>query len=265
MILDDGGDATMLIHLGARAEAGDTAFLDKPGNEEEEILFAAHQEAAQGQAGLVQEERRHYQGRQRRDHDGRASPLRDGQEGPAPVAGDQRQRLGDKVEVRQSLRLQGVAGRRHPPRHRRDDGRQGRDGRGLRRRRQGFGGIAAQRRLPRDGLGNRSDLRIAGGDGRLRSRDDGRSRAARRHFRDRDRQPRRHHRRPHACDERSRHRLQHRSLRFGNSGRRPEELQVAQHQAAGRRDRISRRQAHHPSLRRPPGEPRQRDGSSRAS
>jgi len=41
MILDDGGDATMLIHLGIRAENGDTAFLDKPGNEEEEILFAA--------------------------------------------------------------------------------------------------------------------------------------------------------------------------------------------------------------------------------
>ncbi|MEX2126753.1 MAG: adenosylhomocysteinase [Xanthobacteraceae bacterium] len=40
MILDDGGDATMLIHLGLRAEKGDTAFLAKPGNEEEEILFA---------------------------------------------------------------------------------------------------------------------------------------------------------------------------------------------------------------------------------
>ncbi|HEY8382250.1 MAG TPA: adenosylhomocysteinase [Microvirga sp.] len=39
MILDDGGDATMLVHLGLRAENGDTAFLDKPGAEEEEILF----------------------------------------------------------------------------------------------------------------------------------------------------------------------------------------------------------------------------------
>jgi adenosylhomocysteinase len=41
MILDDGGDATLLIHLGVRAEQGDTAFLDKPTNEEEEILYAA--------------------------------------------------------------------------------------------------------------------------------------------------------------------------------------------------------------------------------
>jgi adenosylhomocysteinase len=40
MILDDGGDATMLVHLGLRAEQGDVAFLDKPGSEEEEIFFA---------------------------------------------------------------------------------------------------------------------------------------------------------------------------------------------------------------------------------
>src|SRR5512135_3724502 len=41
MILDDGGDATLLVHLGLRAEKGDTAFLERPGNEEEEVLFAA--------------------------------------------------------------------------------------------------------------------------------------------------------------------------------------------------------------------------------
>jgi adenosylhomocysteinase len=40
MILDDGGDATLFVHLGVRAEGGDTAFLDKPGAEEEEVLFA---------------------------------------------------------------------------------------------------------------------------------------------------------------------------------------------------------------------------------
>jgi adenosylhomocysteinase len=41
MILDDGGDATLLIHLGVRAEKGDTKFLDSPDNEEEEVLFAS--------------------------------------------------------------------------------------------------------------------------------------------------------------------------------------------------------------------------------
>jgi adenosylhomocysteinase len=40
MILDDGGDATLFVHLGVRAEGGDTAFLDKAGSEEEEVLFA---------------------------------------------------------------------------------------------------------------------------------------------------------------------------------------------------------------------------------
>src|SRR5215813_11254229 len=41
MILDDGGDATLLIHLGLRAENGDTKFLDTASNEEEEVLYAA--------------------------------------------------------------------------------------------------------------------------------------------------------------------------------------------------------------------------------
>ena len=41
MILDDGGDATLLIHLGARVEKGETALIAKPTNEEEEVLFAA--------------------------------------------------------------------------------------------------------------------------------------------------------------------------------------------------------------------------------
>ncbi|HUO91700.1 MAG TPA: adenosylhomocysteinase [Rhizomicrobium sp.] len=40
MILDDGGDATMLVHHGLRAEKGDTAFLDKAENEEEEVFYA---------------------------------------------------------------------------------------------------------------------------------------------------------------------------------------------------------------------------------
>jgi len=40
MILDDGGDATLLVHLGARAEQ-DPSLLDDPQNEEEEALYAA--------------------------------------------------------------------------------------------------------------------------------------------------------------------------------------------------------------------------------
>ena len=40
MILDDGGDATLLLHLGARAE-NDASLLSKPGSEEETCLFAS--------------------------------------------------------------------------------------------------------------------------------------------------------------------------------------------------------------------------------
>ena len=75
MILDDGGDATLLIHLGLRAEQGDTevprqAFQRGRGNP-----VRRHQEAAQGEARLVQEERRCHQRRERGDHHRRASAL----------------------------------------------------------------------------------------------------------------------------------------------------------------------------------------------
>ena len=40
MILDDGGDATLLMHLGVRAES-DLSVIAKPASEEEEALYAA--------------------------------------------------------------------------------------------------------------------------------------------------------------------------------------------------------------------------------
>src|SRR5437762_9894635 len=40
MILDDGGDATLLVHLGAQAEQN-PSLVGHPTNEEEEVLFAA--------------------------------------------------------------------------------------------------------------------------------------------------------------------------------------------------------------------------------
>ncbi|OZI72375.1 adenosylhomocysteinase [Bordetella genomosp. 12] len=43
MILDDGGDATLLLHLGTKAES-DISVLDKPSSEEERVLFAAIKE-----------------------------------------------------------------------------------------------------------------------------------------------------------------------------------------------------------------------------
>ena len=42
MILDDGGDATLLLHLGTQAET-DPAVLRSPGSAEETVLFAVDQ------------------------------------------------------------------------------------------------------------------------------------------------------------------------------------------------------------------------------
>src|SRR5437764_11810380 len=50
MILDDGGDATLLLHLGMQAESN-PSVLAKPGNEEEEVLFAAIGERLKKQPG----------------------------------------------------------------------------------------------------------------------------------------------------------------------------------------------------------------------
>jgi len=50
MILDDGGDATLLLHLGMQAESS-ADVLAHPGNEEEEVLFAAIKKRLKDQPG----------------------------------------------------------------------------------------------------------------------------------------------------------------------------------------------------------------------
>ncbi|PLY16552.1 MAG: adenosylhomocysteinase [Sedimenticola sp.] len=50
MILDDGGDATLLISLGAKAEK-DLSLLDNPSSEEEEVLYAAIKQRIAQQPG----------------------------------------------------------------------------------------------------------------------------------------------------------------------------------------------------------------------
>ena len=52
MILDDGGDATLLIILGSRAET-DPSVIANPTNEEEHALFAAIRKASEHQSRLV--------------------------------------------------------------------------------------------------------------------------------------------------------------------------------------------------------------------
>ena len=77
-----------------------------------------------------------------------------------------------KSEVRQHLRLPPLAARWIDARFRRDAGRKSCRRSGLRRSRQGLRAGSAWSGLPRDRDRNRSDLRTAGRDGRLRSEDD---------------------------------------------------------------------------------------------
>ncbi len=104
MILDDGGDATLLVHLGARAEK-DPSLIAKPDQRGGRSPLQGDRQDQQGQARLVRQARRRRSGRHRGDDHGRAPPLPDGEGRQAPVAGHQRQRLGHQVEVRQPLRL----------------------------------------------------------------------------------------------------------------------------------------------------------------
>ncbi len=54
MILDDGGDATLLVHLGIRAE-NDISVLQNPMSEEEESLFASIKKRVESQLGWYSE------------------------------------------------------------------------------------------------------------------------------------------------------------------------------------------------------------------
>ncbi len=51
MILDDGGDATLLVHLGLKAES-DASVISNPTNEEEEVLYAAIAERLKKKPGF---------------------------------------------------------------------------------------------------------------------------------------------------------------------------------------------------------------------
>ena len=75
MILDDGGDATLFMLLGSKAET-DPQLIAKPKSEEEECLYAEIAQAPEGaaRAGSARIKAR-CSGRVGRDDDGRAPAL----------------------------------------------------------------------------------------------------------------------------------------------------------------------------------------------
>ena len=109
MILDDGGDATMYILTGARVEEGETELIENPDSEEAEYFFAQIRKRMKASPGWFVRAAPRDPRRLRGDDDRRPPALPADGEGPAAVPGDQRQRQRHQVEVRQQVRLQGVA------------------------------------------------------------------------------------------------------------------------------------------------------------
>ena len=197
MILDDGGDATLLLHLGHARREGPLRPRQPDQRGGDASSSPPSRSSSPREPGWYSTHRAGHQGRHRGDHHRRPPPLPDAQGRRADVPRHQRQRLGHQVQVRQPLRLPRVAGGRHQARHRRDDRRQDRRRRRLRRRGQGLGPGAARPPGPGVGHRDRPDLRAAGGDGRLPRRHHGLRRRQGRHLRDGHRQLPGHHPRPH--------------------------------------------------------------------
>ena len=175
MILDDGGDATLLVHKGVEFEkAGAVPSPTAEDNEEWTAILGVLSAPVRARQPPLAHDRRGHPGRHRGDHHRRASPLRDGRGRDPALPGHQRQRLGHQVQVRQPLRLPRVPGGRHQARHRRHDRRQDRRGLRLRRRGQGLRPVPARPGRHRLGDRDRPDLRPAGGDGGLPGGDHGR-------------------------------------------------------------------------------------------
>jgi len=149
LILDDGGDATMFALWGARVEAGEALFT--PSNEEEEIFVATLKRFLADRPGYLTKTVAAIKGVSEETTTGVHRLYELSKKGKLPFPAIN---VNDSVTKSKFDNLYGCS-------------RQGRLRRRLRRCRQGFGAVASQWRRARAGHRSRSDLRTAGGDGRL--------------------------------------------------------------------------------------------------
>ena len=179
-IVDDGGDATLLIHMGTEYEAaGVVPQPDENDSEEYRVILDLLRRSVAEQpgkytrmgAGIIGVTEETTTGVHRLYEFEQAGTLLF----PAINVNDSV----TKSQVRQQVRLPALAHRRHQPRHRRDDRRQARRRLRLRRRRQGLRRVTSRPGRPRRGHRDRPDLRAAGGDGRPRGRHRSRTSSAR--------------------------------------------------------------------------------------
>ena len=242
LILDDGGDLTLLVHLGVKAEK-DASFLDKdPGHEEGRVLYALVKRAIKERPGFFAQAAKNIKGVSEETTTGVHRLYQMAQKGellfPCINVNDSvtkskfdnlygcRHSLPDGIMRATDVMLSGkvvvIAG-------------YGDVGKGCAQAMKGPGRARAHHR-------DRPDLRAAGGDGGLRGHDHGQGRAARRHLRHHHRQRVRDHRRAHERDEAPRDRLQHRPLRFGDRDLQDQEAQVGGGEAPGARGDLAGRQ-----------------------
>ena len=122
MILDDGGDATLLVHKGVEYEkAGAVPDPATADNDEFRIILETLQRSLAEDAQRLTRAAANIKGVTEETTTGVHRLYQFAEQGTAAVPGDQRQRLGHQVQVRQPLRLPPQPDRRHQPRHRRDD------------------------------------------------------------------------------------------------------------------------------------------------
>ncbi len=98
MILDDGGDATLLLHLGTRAES-DRSLLKNPGSEEEIELFKSINATLDKDPKWYSKRLKEIRGVTEETTTGVLASVSDAQGRQAGVPGDQRQRLGHQEQV----------------------------------------------------------------------------------------------------------------------------------------------------------------------
>ncbi len=213
MILDDGGDATLLLHLGARAEKDAVAHRQadqrrgdircsprsRPSSPRDPKWYSTRLAQIKGvteetTTGVHRLYQMHKEGRL-------AFPAINVNDSVTKSKFDNlygcRESLVDGIKRATDVMIAGKVAR----------------GLRLRRRRQGLGPGAARALGAGVGHRDRPDLRAAGGDGRLPRRDHGLRRRQGRHLRHRHRQLPRDHARAHEAHEGPGHRLQHRPLR----------------------------------------------------
>jgi adenosylhomocysteinase len=229
MILDDGGDATLLLYLGARAEK-DPSVLDHPSSEEEVALFNAIRARLDARPGWYSRALSQILGVTEETTTGVKRLYQMAKDGDLPFPA---------INVNDSVT------------------------------KSKFDNLYGCRESLVDGIKRATDVMVAGktalvagygdvGKGcaqSLKGLHDGRSCRRGGYFRDRDRQLPRHYARPHRRHEAPGDRLQHRPFRQRDRRSQPETVRVGEHQAPGRSRHLPRREADHTPGRGPTGQP----------